>query len=97
MAVFDAAGGPPLQVFENISLGDTPVSWTADGKSLIYEVRRQGVGNLWRQPLTEGRPVQITNFRTGDLFAYALSKDFKKIAFARGKETSDVMLISGFR
>jgi serine/threonine protein kinase/sugar lactone lactonase YvrE len=97
MAVFSVTGGPPLRVFENISLGGTPVFWMPDGKKLIYESRRNGDGNLWRQSLTEDRPIQITSFRTGDLFAYAPSQDFKKVALAHGKETSDIVLISNFK
>jgi len=107
MAIFSAATGRPLQVFENTSrplqlfentsLGDTPVSWTPDGKALLYRVKAHGIGNLWRQPLAGGPPVPVTDFRSGDLFDYAFSKDFKTVALARGKETNDVVLISGFR
>ena len=97
MAVFSAAGGHPVKVFENISLGGAPVSWTRDGQALIYAVRTHRVGNLWRQPLAGGPPAPITNFRTEDLFEFAFSPDFKQIALARGKETSDLVLISAFR
>jgi serine/threonine protein kinase/Tol biopolymer transport system component len=96
MAVF-SADGHRLQVFENISLGDSPVSWTPDGQALIYRVRTKRVANLWRQPLGGGSPVPMTNFRTDDLFDFAFSADFKRVALARGKETSDLVLISGFR
>ena len=97
MAVFDARDGRRLQVFENISLGDSPVAWTPDGRALIYRVRTNKVANLWRQPLAGGPPVPITDFRTDDLFDFAFSPDFKKIALAHGKETSDLVLISGSR
>jgi hypothetical protein len=39
----------------------------------------------------------MTNFRTDDLFDFAFSADSKRVALARGKETSDLVLISGFR
>ena len=86
-----------LQGFENISLGDSPVSWTPDGQALIYGVRTKRVANLWRQRLAGGSPTPITDFRTDDLFDFAFSSDFKRVALARGKETSDLVLISGFR
>jgi hypothetical protein len=97
MAVFDARDGHRLQVFENISLGDSPVAWTPDGRALLYRVRTNKVANLWRQPLAGGTPAPITDFRTDDLFDFGFSPDFKRIALARGKETSDLVLISGFR
>jgi Tol biopolymer transport system component len=97
LAVFSAVDGHRLQVFENISLGDNPVAWTPDGQALIYKVRTNRVANLWQKPLAGGPPVPITNFRTHDLFDFAFSADFKRVALARGKETSDLVLISGFR
>ena len=36
--------------------------WAPDESGLDYVVTRNGVSNIWRQPLTGGPPVQITHF-----------------------------------
>jgi Tol biopolymer transport system component len=97
LAVFSAADGRPLQVFDKISVGGRPIFWTPDGNALIYPVRAHGVGNLWRQPLAGGLSVPATDFLSGELFSYALSADSKTVAMARGKEATDIVLIRGFQ
>jgi tricorn protease-like protein len=97
MAIFRSSGGSPLEVFDGAWLSGASISWTSDGRALMYGVRAHGVGNLWRRPLPQGQPVAVTNFPTGDLFAHAASTDSKRVALIRGKEKSDVVLITGFR
>jgi hypothetical protein len=52
--------------------------------------------NLWRQPLSGGRPQQLTHFKEL-IFAYDWSADGKQLAITRGSKPSDVVLISNFR
>ncbi|MBV8906883.1 MAG: PD40 domain-containing protein [Acidobacteriia bacterium] len=96
MAVFRASDGHLLRVFNDISLGGAGAAWTPDGKSLIYPVTTRGVDNLWRAPVTAGAAEPLTHFRTEDLFIYAFSPDFKSLAMGRGRDATDVVLISGF-
>jgi serine/threonine protein kinase/sugar lactone lactonase YvrE len=95
LAVFRAMDGHLLRVFDDISAAGA--TWTPDGKALIYPVTTNGVDNLWRVPLGLGPVARVTHFQTEDLFAYAFSPDFKSIAMGRGREATDVVLISGFR
>jgi WD40 repeat protein len=97
MAIFSMAGGSPREVFSGTPLGGSPVFWAPDGKALLYGVRQHRIGNLWQQPLPGGKPVEVTGFVSGDVFAYAFSKDFRRVALARGEETSDIVLINSFR
>jgi len=68
--------------------------WSPDGRALIYINTIAGVSNLWRQPLDGGQPTQLTNFPSDRIFNFAYSRDGARIAFARGSQTSDAVLIS---
>jgi Tol biopolymer transport system component len=69
------------------------INWTADGRSLIYIDTRNGISNLWKQPLVGGQPVQLTSFKSDQIFNFNLSSDGKQLAFSRGTVVSDVVLI----
>jgi len=49
------------------------------------------------QPLDGGPPRQVTDFKSDRIFGFEWSRDGKQLALARGTESSDVVLISGFR
>jgi Tol biopolymer transport system component len=64
--------------------------WAPDGRSLIYYSR----GNLYRQPMGGGAPVELTKFSGDQVFSFAVSADQKRWAFVRGELVSDVVMIS---
>ena len=68
-----------------------------DGKAVEYVLTQEGVSNIWEQQLRGGPPKQITNFKSGLIFAFDWSWDGKQLALTRGSENSDVILISNFR
>ena len=68
--------------------------WAPDESGLDYVVTRNGVSNIWRQPLTGGSPVQITHFNSGKIFGFAWSADGRWLSLAAGASRSDVVLIS---
>jgi Tol biopolymer transport system component len=72
------------------------VQWAPDGKSLIYYKSRDGVGNVWRQPLSGSPSTQLTNFAAEEIFDLAVSRD-GHLAISRGRSLSDVVLIRNFR
>jgi serine/threonine protein kinase len=48
------------------NLGTIPIiRWTASGDALTYVQTKDGVSNLWSQPVNGGPTKQITNFTTG--------------------------------
>ncbi|HSE38988.1 MAG TPA: hypothetical protein VLG74_16925, partial [Blastocatellia bacterium] len=95
IAIIPADGGPPAKVF------DLPprrrICWTSDGQALTYVDTREGVSNLWLQPLDGSPARQLTNFTTDRIIAYAWSHDGKRLACARGNQTSDVVLIAAIK
>ena len=67
--------------------------WSPDGGSLVYINTLGGVSNLWRQPL-DGTPAkQITDFKTDRIYSFAYSRDGKTLAFSRGNDSPDVVMI----
>lgn len=94
LAVFPIDGGAPVQLFNvprlaNLRYG---VRWTADGKTLTY---RDWANGLWRQELSGGSPQRIKGLPNEKIYAYDWSPDGKYLAYTRGTEMKDVVLING--
>jgi serine/threonine protein kinase/Tol biopolymer transport system component len=71
--------------------------WSADGRALLYIDTRGGISNIWSLPLDGGKVVQLTDFKTGEIFWFDLSRDGRQFAFSRGAVTNDVVLIKDFK
>jgi Tol biopolymer transport system component len=108
IAIFPLVGGPPVKTIDLPPTADisrstfgtrsvTYVRWLPGRSALAYVDLKNGVSNVWSQPIDGGPPSQLTNFPSGLIFNFALSPDGKQIACARGTRTSDVILITDFR
>ena len=64
---------------------------------LTYEVDRNGVSNIWSQPLEGGKSKQFTHFTSDLIFNYAWSRDGPQLAVSRGRQQSDVVLLSNLK
>jgi len=71
--------------------------WAPSSDAFTYVVTRDGVSNIWRQPLGEGPAQQMTDFKRGRIFSFDWSPDGKQLAFARGETVGDAVLLSDFR
>jgi len=96
--IMSSEGGPSIKQFD-IPIIDMAlsISWSADGKGIVYLDSREGIGNLWLQPLAGGKPRQLTNFTSDRIYAFAWSHDGKQLAMARGNASTDIVLIKNFR
>jgi hypothetical protein len=98
IAIIPFTGGDPVKVFKEMPLPDSGIlRWTPDGRGLTYILTRDGVSNIWFQPLVGGQPKQLTNFKEDRIFRLAWSHDSKYLAFDRGVTIKDVILISDLR
>jgi serine/threonine protein kinase/Tol biopolymer transport system component len=98
IAAFPFDGTGPPRVFEIITTNIMrEIRWTADGRYLTYIETRDGVSNIWGQPLDGGQPIRLTDFKSDLIFSWDWSRDGKQLAVARGGISSDVVLISDFR
>ncbi len=97
LAIVSIEGGPPLRIVDLPLVLKSPVyRWTADGRGFVYIDSVSRVYNLWSQSLDIGPPKQLTDFGSDQIFRFDLTQDGKKIALSRGREGSDVVLITNF-
>ena len=100
LAIIPSEGGKPTRLLNlsvqtvNILAG---VLWTPDSRALVYIDTRKGVSNVWKLPLDGGKPAQLTNFDSGQIFNLALSHDGRQLALARGGISGDVVRITNLR
>ena len=93
----------PLEVFEPVkTFVPCPTcglgSWSPDGRSIVYvDTSKDGVGNLWAQPISGGQPKKLTTFTSEQIYGFAYSRDGKQIALSRGTATSDVLLYTNIK
>ena len=95
MAAIPEHGGEPISHFD-APAGMFRLSWSPTGKAFQYILTRQGVGNLWEQPVSGGPPRQLTHFKSDQIADFAWSGDGKQVVFARGQRNSNVVLLSNF-
>jgi hypothetical protein len=93
--IVPAGGGQAVKSLEGVpSLGAWGVvHWSADGKALLYGETVGGVTNIWQRLLDGGEQKQLTAFTSQRITAFAVSRDGKRLALARGTTSSDVVLI----
>jgi Tol biopolymer transport system component/DNA-binding winged helix-turn-helix (wHTH) protein len=100
IAVLSAAGGTPVKMFD-VPPGvifPTQLGWTPDGSGIAYINNRNGIANIWSQPVAGGEPQQLTHYQSGDrIYAFSWSLGGKQLACARGALTSEVVLITDLK
>jgi Tol biopolymer transport system component len=97
IAVLPVEGGEPLDVFALPYPYNQVLRWSADGQSLTFLEKRDGVHNIWRQRLDGAAPIQITNFTEDLIYNYDwLSDDDSHLIVSRGLKTRDIVLIRNF-
>jgi Tol biopolymer transport system component len=95
LAIIPMEGGQPTKIL-NVppSIGEfVNIRWTPDGKAISYLDSKDGIPNVWNQPIDGGKPVQVTNFNAEKIFNFDWSRDGKQLGLARGKTSTDVILI----
>ena len=95
------AGGQPTKIFDIPAAATgaipSPLRWSPDGRALSYIDTGGGVSNVWSQPVDGGKPVQLTDLKSGRIFSFDWSRDGKQLALALGAETSDVVIIDDLK
>lgn len=97
ISIIPAAGGPPVKTFRVPNRLSFQLSWTPDGKAIMYGRTRGGVTNLWLQSIEGGEPKQLTHFTADEIHSFDISHDGKQLVFSRGTNRSDVVLFSGIK
>jgi Tol biopolymer transport system component/DNA-binding winged helix-turn-helix (wHTH) protein len=94
IGVVSSEGGPRLKQFDfPPTLTWRFVRWSPDRQSIAYANNPGGLSDIWLQPLDGSPPKQLTDFKAEQIIAFDWSRDGRSLAFIRGVETSDVVLI----
>ena len=96
LAVTRIDGNGGFTTFPHSYRDETTIAWSPDGKGVDFVINASGAGNIWRQPLNGGPPVQITHFDRDDLVHFAWSRDGRLLC-TRGNTTHKAILIQSFR
>src|SRR5215472_17241014 len=109
LAILRFDGGPILTTFELppdfylVGEAGAPFKWAPDGDAVVYISTKNGVSNLWAQPVhptnvpTNRGPRRLSNFKSDLIFSFAWSRSGEQLALARGRIATDAVLISHFR
>ena len=95
LAIIPFNGGSPVKTFDipqNVVFRSL-VRWTPDGLALAYITSRNGISNIWIQPLDGSPPKQTTDFKSDQVLWFDWSRDGRQLGVSRGNVTSDVVLI----
>ena len=95
VTIMPFAGGPAIKTFD-IPRANT-LRWTPDSREILFSQREGGITNIWRQPLSVGKPTQVTRFNSDEIWDFDLSRDGSQIVLTHGRIDSDVMLIRDVR
>jgi eukaryotic-like serine/threonine-protein kinase len=92
--IIPAQGGLPVKAFPPIPAISNFFQYSADGKLLYYPVTAKGVSNMLAQTVGEKNVTPMTNF--DDLLIYGYDYDWKnkRLAVARGRSNTDVVLLT---
>jgi len=104
-AIVSFDGGAPIKFLDiPVAVGSSPsfglrqvIHWMPDSRAIAYMDMKDGVSNIWAQPIDGGQPRQMTTFTSGEIFWFDLSRDGKPSLFSRGTIIKDVVLISNFK
>lgn len=96
IGVVSLEGGPPLYRFDlppTVAPEGRVVRWSPERQAIAFVNNPADLSDIWLQPLDGSQPKQLTNFKAEQIIAFDWSRDGRTLAFVRGVETSDVVLI----
>jgi len=96
LAVIPIDGGEPTKMFDLPPTFNANTVWLPDNRGIAFLDSRTGTNNVWMQPLSGGKPVQLTDFSSDGVAAYDYSRD-NRLAATRSVESTSIVLIRDFR
>jgi tricorn protease len=82
LMLFPAAGGGVGQwLMHDKEVNQCWSLFAPDGKTFLFVSDRDGVANLWRRGMTDGKATQVTHFREGNLLFPTLATKTGRIVF----------------
>jgi Tol biopolymer transport system component len=100
LAIFDLKDGAqstprllvPAPEINAGSLHSGGARFSPDGNSVVYAIKRNGVGNLWTQPLDGSAGHVATNYSSDVISHFRFSPDGGTLAVSRVHTISDIVV-----
>jgi Tol biopolymer transport system component/tRNA A-37 threonylcarbamoyl transferase component Bud32 len=96
IALIPISGGPPIKILPANRTGTFRPQWTPDGQAVSYVSTRNGVSNIWLQPINGEAARQFTQFTSEQIESFDWAPNGDLIC-ARSSSVHDVVRISNFR
>jgi eukaryotic-like serine/threonine-protein kinase len=93
VGIIPMTGGKSVKTFPIPATDEQVIRWSADGKSLLYIEKRDGVENIWAQPIDGRAPKRVTDFTSDRIFSFSISPDGERIVWIRGSRTQDAVAL----
>jgi serine/threonine protein kinase/roadblock/LC7 domain-containing protein len=78
--------------------GTDVIYWSPDGQAIDYIAEREGLSNIWRMTLANGRERKLTDFQTpAQLYHFAWSNDARQLSITRDTNSEQLVLIQNFK
>ncbi|HEX6186399.1 MAG TPA: hypothetical protein VFZ44_21085, partial [Pyrinomonadaceae bacterium] len=98
VVVFPAGGGANMRSLDAPPGMAGVLDWSPDGHSVDYVATHGEAANVWRQPLSGGRPKPLTRWTGGARVSwFAWSRDGHTLAVVRDISSTDLIHIKGLR
>ena len=98
IALLNVAGDVPPRYFDYRHYSGAGTRWLPDSEAYATVDTRDGVQNIFVQPIRSGEPRQITHFQSrGIIFDFDISRNGKRIVLSRRVPADDMFLIRDFR
>lgn len=93
--IISSDGGPATKTIhlEKDAYTANRMHWTPDGTGIAYLHFEKGTSNIHIQPIDGSSPLPLTNFKDENITNFSWSLDGKQIAYSRGKDNYDIVLI----
>ena len=69
------------------------ISWTKDGKNLLFAVNQNKNSSLWKQPVDGRQMEKLREWQNESIFRLAVSDDGEKIFYEKGIEANTVLIL----
>jgi Tol biopolymer transport system component len=93
LSLLSLIDGRVIKQFETLVPRSTPaLRWSPDGRSLTYVVTRQGISNIWSQPIDGGAPKALTDWKSDLIYRFDWFRDGRLLC-ERGSTMTDIILI----
>jgi Tol biopolymer transport system component/predicted Ser/Thr protein kinase len=94
VAIIPAQGGLPVRTFPPAMAISNVFRYSADGQSLYYPITAKGVSNIVVQQIGASSATPVTNFNDLQIYSYDYDWKSKRLAIARGRNNTDVVLLT---